>query len=728
MPSIKITSASEPLITVYMTDQADDVTRNAAALFIDEIKSKTETEIYVTTDSQMPACALIISPVGPTDLIQLIENIDIQHDEGFAIRSTQTGIAVLGQTGAGVLYGVDHLLDSLTVDQSGAALPLTDIDDQPDSLIRGASFSTHTYGRYVEDREQLQKMKEQVRSYARNRLNCITIEATGKKWPGDLSPVVTWKYFPPLADDSRNGLVAKRIEHINELISYAHSWGIKVILYTSEFNHEPDIYQRCPELHGTLPETWAEGMHNYIRGCICLSKDIAWQYWHAKVKEALEALPELDALEVWTAEVPGEFGICVCDDCRKLTRSQWLEKFYNATRQTMDQVRPDMPLYIKTFQSSQGSLEVERFAPLKGKLPYNSVIHTKGQFGDMAYLNDPHPLLGWIQDGNEAAEFDVGGEYRGCGLGAMVCCIPEYLAERMRLYYSKGVRRFFARHAVPDWPNKDINGINDFAFYKLAWNINADVDSIWLDWATCSFGETAAEGIVDVLQMTDEVVNKSLYARNACVNRHYYIFPDNLDSLKYMMVDLSAQMIKGGLDRLEPTSENIAAIIKEKEHGIKACEEMIEKFNSIAPSLDPETRARLESIFARTQRIAIVMRYLIEAAFCYFQYERTFFVRARDNMRPQILQVLNLCEQEITESEKMQAGVAHENTFWGLWKIVDFDRARRLCDEIRGLVNFRIGQKADYTFTVTPATVGHPNTYALHRKQLREIFGLPGEG
>jgi hypothetical protein len=116
-------------------------------------------------------------------------------------------------------------------------------------------------------------MKKLVRFYARNRVNLITIEATGRKWPGDLSPVVTWKYFPVLHDESRDEVVAKRLRNINELIDFAHSWGIQVVMYTSEFNHEPDLYQRCPELMGLLPDTWKDGRHNYIRGCLCLSKN-----------------------------------------------------------------------------------------------------------------------------------------------------------------------------------------------------------------------------------------------------------------------------------------------------------------------------------------------------------------------------------------------------------------------------------------------------------------------
>jgi hypothetical protein len=718
--------------SVFLPVNASAQIVNAADLLASELEKKTGTRPLIEHGRfDSPCHAIVISPndtFQPDTAYRLLRDIDIENAEGFAIRFAGGHAVLAGATGAGVIYAVDHVLDSAEYAGGTASIAEFDIDDAPDSILRGATFTTHAYKLYAEDDAQLAEMKKLVRFYARNRVNLITIEATGRKWPGDLSPVVTWKYFPVLHDESRDEVVAKRLRNINELIDFAHSWGIQVVMYTSEFNHEPDLYQRCPELMGLLPDTWKDGRHNYIRGCLCLSKKIAWDYWRAKVRESMEAMPELDGLELWTAEVPSEFGICACAKCKEVSRTEWLEKFITETRRVMDEVNPRVHLYVKTFQSSQGSLEVERFGPLKGKLPHNTTIVTKGQFGDMAYLNDPHPLLGVIQDGAEATEFDVGGEYRGCAMGATVCCIPEYLAERMRLYYARGVRRFYARHAIPTWPNKDLLDINDVAFYKLAWDINTDIEKLWFEWAEKRFGHNAAPLMVELLKLSDEAVNKSLYIRGACANRHYFVFSDNLDSFRYMMVDLSAQMIEGGLERLEPTPENIAAIIAEKDEAVGVCWRMIEIFDEVAPMLDNDVRSRLETILQRMRRIAVVMRAFTEAAFTYFAYERCFSVRERDGMRPVILDMLKKCEEEIDKSQQMSIERAEIESFFGITKIVDFERARKMCEEIRALVNFRLNQKSDYSISVTPATVGHPNTYSEHRRLLREIFGLPGEG
>lgn len=716
---------NRPLLSVHLPRNAGQIERNAVSLLVDEIRERTGAVIPVVPcewDTRSLA-AVALGSVPPA----LPPDVTVNTDEGFAIRTADGVMTLAARSGAGVLYAVDHLLDSIQYSGADAHVPVTNLDDSPDCIIRGASFSSHAYGRFMEDPDDLDGMKQLIRYYARNRLNYISVEASGRKWPGDLTPIVTWKYFDPLRDPSRDEAVMSRRAMINDLIGYAHSWGVKVVLYTAEFNHDPDMYERCPELMGILPETWRDGMSSYIRGCVCLSKDIAWQYWRAKVKETMEALPDLDGLEVWTAEVPSEFGICACPSCRSKPRHEWLEKFYHETRTAMDEVNPDTPLIVKTFQSSQGSLEVERFGPLKGRLPHDTVVCTKGQFGDMAYLNDPNPLLGWIQDGEEMTEFDVGGEYRGCGMGAMICCIPEYLADRIRLYRSRGVRRFLARHVIPNWPNKEFIDINDEAFFRLTWDTDADVEAIWGRWATARFGP-AADKMVELLKLSDEVVNKAIYVRRACANRHYFIFPDNLDSLKYMMVDLSAQMIAGGLELLEPTPENIDAIIREKDEAISACKAMKDLFSEVEHLLPQETRDKLRLILERSERIVIVMRYLTEAVWNYFRFERCFSVRERDGMRPDILRMVNRCEEEIDKSQEFSFARASGETWFGIRRIIDFDRARKICEEIRALLNFRFRQGADFSVSLVPVDALHPATYVQHRNELREMFRLPGEG
>ncbi|MDH7601137.1 MAG: hypothetical protein QHI38_03215 [Armatimonadota bacterium] len=720
-------------LSLFVPSQSEPITRNAAHMIRGELKQRFGCEVSVA-DWNISGCKFQALALGWDYNFSCEKAKDVllrlcpQGSEGFHISPVPGGAVLAGNTGSGVLYAADHLLDTIRWDEAGRPTqPVDEVIDRPDCEIRGATFTTYAHPRFMEDPADLEGMKSLIRYYARNRLNMITVEATGKRWPGDLTPLVTFKHFEPLQDSNRDEAVAKRRAMMNDLIAYAHSWGIKVVLYTSEFNHDPDVYERCPELHGVLPKTWSEGRHNYVHGCMCLSKNIVWQYLRAKIKETAEALPELDGLELWMAEVPSEFGICACPACRSKPRHEWIERLISEVRAALDEVSPRITLYVKTFQSSQGALEVERFAPLKGKIPHDTYISCKAQWGDMAYLNDPHPLLGWIQDGAEVAEFDVGGEYCGCGLGAMICCIPEYIAERLRLYYSKGVRKFLARHAVPQWPNKQFMDINDLAFFRLAWDVDTDVEQLWETWASERFG-SAAESMIRLLKLSDDVVSKALYVRRACANRHYYIFCDTIDSLKYMMFDLSAFMIDGALEQLEPTSENIQAIIAEKEEAVAACAQMLAEYRTAVLGLDEETAAKLQFILTRTERIVAVMRKLTEAFFTYLRWERTWSVREKDELRPCILDILCECEREIDKALELPEEVWQGRRLWNLRKVVDFERARRLCEEIRGALNFRLGQRADFAVSITPSTVGHPNTYANHRLQLRSIFGLPGEG
>jgi hypothetical protein len=318
-------------IAIFVPKESGVIVKNAAQMIHDEIKEKFGFEALVS-DWPYREVDLSMLAVGEQDDLQdsdiaaRLHCLKPEGSQGYHIATTNKGVYLLGaNTDVGVLYAAACFLDNITCDETGKlVLPTTEIVDSPDCEIRGASFAGYAFRKFSEDAAHLEGMKSLVRYYARNRVNMITVEATGNCWPGDLTPVVTFKYFPPLYDPSRVDTVERRRRMINELISYAHSWGVKVVLYTSEFNHEPDIYQRCPELHGILPETWSEGRHSYIRGCMCLSKDIVWQYLRAKVKETLESLPELDGIELWMVEVPSEFGICACPKCRSKARHEWI--------------------------------------------------------------------------------------------------------------------------------------------------------------------------------------------------------------------------------------------------------------------------------------------------------------------------------------------------------------------------------------------------------------------
>jgi len=647
--------------------------------------------------------------------------------EGFSIRvrsEPEPAVYLAGDDPSGALYATCELLDRMECRGAEVSVPDEAADQSPDCVVRCVTSAGRAGGMVMAGEEGLERAVRTLAHYARYRVNLMTITASKGGWPGDLTPLATFAGFPPLHDPARDDEVRMRRERLGRFIRAAHGWGIRVVLYTTEFNFQEELPERCPEMIGRFPETWAAGRSNYMKAPICMSRDTTWEYMDAKVGEVVEELPELDGIEFWMAEAPSEVISCQCERCAPMSRTDRVRLFIERVTESVRRRRPELPVHIRTFLSAHGAREVETFLPLKGELPEGVRIVLKGQFGDMAYLNDPHPLAGRIQNGEELVELDLGGEYRGGGMGTMISCIPGYLAERMRGYYGKGVRRFAGRHADHTWPEKDLIFINDLAFTRLAWDMDTDVEALWRRWAEEKFGARALPEIVDLLELTDDLVRKTLYARGVCINRHYYVFPDSVSSFLYMMTDLSASMIDGGYERITPSEETIRAVIEEKEQGVELAAEMLGRLRSLEGRLEKGLFERLLVLMERAERVARVMRHLAEAVFRYLLYVRTLSELQRDAMRPVIRRAVDRCEEEIDRAmrEEPERSVRDEQVIWSLRRVVDYHRPRRLCEEILGGLVFRVSVSSNYEVKVQPLTVGHPNTYEEHRRLLKDIY------
>ncbi|MGQ9581668.1 MAG: hypothetical protein ACUVT8_12105, partial [Armatimonadota bacterium] len=132
------------------------VTRNAAQLFCEEIKSRFGREVLLVD------CALRLErqtflaigqreAFSQDDVLTVMASLRPESAEGFHIAPTSKGILVLaGNTGSGVLYAVDHVLDNIELGAFGEPiLPVVEVADSPDCEIRGATFTGYAHVRSV---------------------------------------------------------------------------------------------------------------------------------------------------------------------------------------------------------------------------------------------------------------------------------------------------------------------------------------------------------------------------------------------------------------------------------------------------------------------------------------------------------------------------------------------------------------------------------------------------
>jgi hypothetical protein len=726
-------------ILVNLAAEATLVERSAAELLAEELQKTSKSQVSIHTGTVTPNTPLVISlrmVQRDREAEEIVRDRSLPP-EGFIISTYQspqgTSVHLVGGDGRGVLYAVDELLDRYRPAEQMFVLP-QDFKDAPDAIWRGATFVGHDdlFGPAGSEAAQAKLAHYQniIRYLGRHRQNTVILFAG---WPSNLSPLLTWHEFPRLYDANRLKDVEARRARFRALIDTAHAYGLDAYLCTTEFTFDRALLATCPEIKGILPPSWSSGLFSYLDKSgftpICPSKPLTWEWYRAKVREIFQTFPDLAGYELWLAESFSDVTTCHCEECRKLTPADKIALIIEKTLEAMNSVAPGKTLLLRTFLSPRGALEPEFFGPLKGKLPEQVVVNCKAQWGDMAYLNDPHPFIGWLNNGRECAEFDLMGEYRGGGSGAMISCIPEYISERTKLYAARGCRRFFARHVEFFDRFEGLQQVNWEAYFRCSWHFDTPVDQIWQDWTTRTFGAELAPAMTELLGATDELVNKTLYARRACINRHYWVFPDTLTGFRYFAVDNSARCMADGVSRIEPTPENIEKIIAEKEEAVQLMRRLREQLAALEGRLEPRYYQMLDRVFKRSQLIVNIYRPLTEALWRYMLWERTISEFQRDAMRPTILAAIDRTEEAINEAEKQDPfheRMALGSEAFGGTPVVDYNRARQLIEEVRGNFTYTVSAGKWQAVTVRPYTSGWSiwRMYCLDAdRKIRELLG-----
>ncbi|MGQ9683202.1 MAG: hypothetical protein ACUVX9_11730 [Anaerolineae bacterium] len=725
-------------VVIVPSPSATVIERNAAELMAAELRARYGWQVHICDHERACEASLRVQlGVQGRDPLPLAEMASpTLSPEGLHIAIASQGavttVYVLGGGPRGVLYGVDEVLDRLQRSGDGT-LDLTPVVQEPDNILRGATFVGHSDlfapPGSAEAEAKVEHYKALLQHLARNRQNAVVLYAG---WPSNLSPLLMWEEFPPLFDEGRRRMVEACRERMHRLIDTALAYGLDPYLCTTEFTFERGLLQACPDIAGTLPGNWATGLFSYLDKSdfapLCPSQDRTWEWYGAKVRELFRTFPQLAGYELWVAESFSDVTTCQCPECAKRSPAERILLLVERTLEHMNAVAPGKTLLLRTFLSPRGSFEPEFFGPLQNRLPEQVIVSCKGQWGDMAYLNDPHPFVGSLNNGRESAEFDLMGEYRGGGSGAMISCIPEYIADRMRLYAERGCKRFWARHTEAYERFAGLQYINWEAYYRLSWDLGTPVETVWADWSRRTFG-AAGPAMVDLLSQTDELVNKTLYARGVCINRHYWVFPDTLTGLRYFAVDNSARCMADGVSRIVPTPDNIAAVIAEKDEAVALVRTLQAALPPLRGQIDQLYFDTLQKVLRRSQLIVDIYRPMTEALWLYMQWEQTLSEFARDQQRQALLSALDRAERAIDEAERQDPfheRMALGSEAFGGTPVVDYARARQLVEEVRGNVTYTVAASKWQGITVRPYTAGWPiwRMYCLDAdRTIRNLLG-----
>ena len=278
---------------------------------------------------------------------------------------------------------------------------------------------------------------------------------------------------------------------------------------------------------------------------LCNSKPEARERFIRPILEYAERHPEVDALHVWLSD--GSNNTCECEDCRRLTHSDWYATILNDLSPRLRQISPNMRVVFLCYLNTLWPPEQVRLAPGCDNLvfmfapsgrcyqhrlgapdcgqplpperpPVNQVTMPQGNVGNMAFLQRWRPLLpgdgdsflfdyhccwDWVLDHiiYDFAELLPGDleDAAALGLGGMMCCGTQRCFYPLSLPMLR-VARSLAGRPCDEEQEREYFRIAMGAEWERAWDFIQGVDErrvhpegkqgrweaprLWWEWTT----------------------------------------------------------------------------------------------------------------------------------------------------------------------------------------------------------------------------------------------------
>jgi hypothetical protein len=661
-------SYDEPL-TVVCSDSPQALESQAVDMLARELRQKGNEVQVVNGDaaSGVTGPQILIGTPGSNSRLEAARRMldeplslpaEDRSGEGFALRSLHlegnAACLALGASPRALRWAVCELLDLLPAGKSLADLGTVDRCTAPRFALRAASMGVSLDPQEGRD-ARVAGVKEDIEYALRLRLNTAVF---GLDWPANWSSLVAYRFFPSLADTVDGDEIAHKAAIAGDILTHATDRGMDAYLTLTELFYPPELAQRHPEALATPPPRGADRWYRPPASSftslarpdkLCPSHATTRAFFKAKIRELAERFPPIAGVQIWVSHGTCDIFYCDCPQCHALQPHERLGRLCQDTLEAMDQAGLTKGrLILRTYLGGWRQAVAEQFfLPLAGHLPQRVIVGTKAQYGDMYYGNAIHPLAGAFPDNDEAIEFCLGGEYRAGLRWGTVAPVVEDVARRTREHARLGCTGLWMRHI--EWRNR-LSEIDFVAFGALAWDPYALTEPVWALWAEQRFGRAGA-AVVGLLRGCTEVMSQALYAHGVSLT-HWAVFPENLQRLRHLTMDRSAQATEDGYARVAPTWENLARMVKEKDAAISRADELLGTLERLRPELAPPDYEALNRSLTIQCELARVFRGLTDCFWRYLIWERTLSEVEREWQRDALLAALAGWRETITRARE----------------------------------------------------------------------------
>ena len=471
----------------------------------------------------------------------------------------------------------------------------------------------------------------------------------GETWPNLGVRLVDYhENFPELATPGQTADAAKRREVFRQIGAEAARLDIELWANLNIINYPDSFTQLYPDAVAKAPPTVDRWFRMPgIRGLskqpqVCASSESFRRLLVAQLSD-LCRLPHLGGIECWLTSGDSDLFYCECERCAgKSIRDRIVEFAQTAHGVTS---RHGKKLLLRTYLGGwRCALETEVWKEAAPHIHPDIEIAYKQQHGDMMNWHGPNPLAGTLTPRQEVVEFDLQGEYRGNNYG-MVCSVRWQLQELVRHFRLRGVTGLACRGVDRAHPFD----IDKWIFGALAADPDLDVAAWSHDWAAARFG-AAGDDVLAVLDECAEVMRLSMYVRG--VQWASWAVPQNLPRLRFILFDRSAPCVPHSYDRLQPTPDNISAIIGEKQEALARAEALVAKCAALQGRLDGHFFSPLHASVSYLHFFVSVAGALLETFFRFLAWEKSSSETTREYLRIPLLQSLATARKQVEEAHQ----------------------------------------------------------------------------
>lgn len=616
---VAISSSAQPSYRRILFDRnAHPAVRSAAEILARKLGLSTE-EIVNVDQSALPRHGEIVleiaADLSPDQLKELGPKARSLKYDGYMIAFRDGGALICGARPRSLLYAAGDW--RLWKDISAG------------DFVREPSFAIRT-GQYDENRSVAEYVAELGANVIIGKPNdhVVTLKETLPEVYARLDPQEKERLEAARAARMRENLELARACHDADVDFYAFLFGGDFARWS------PALYRAALKAFPSIKGAAAPA--SFEKASLCPSDPLTWKLVRAYLEDLI-AQTGADGLYVTFWDHYGLY--CQDERCRRNGLNKFSNELYEAVKQYDTALRPlKKRLVVRTWSSGVphwlrgefvhapgyghfGGTGVELWGRVIRETPPDIILQTKIYNADCQPDAPFSPLIGQAKPHAEIAEYQISGQT--IGRFYFPASTVDYIARTMRRVHELiggegGVSIFLGGTRQSNYSVFDdiLNSVNLYAWRELSWDVNANVEKIWTDWALPLYGERAVPHVIEALRLSEEAVYRT-FSTLGMGSETNSSFAENIERRETLLKYTNRYYLPEYARFLEPTKENIERVIAEKEENLRRIDRMFAALERARPHLRAEQYAEMRTRFDWLKEYAICARYLDESLWRY---------------------------------------------------------------------------------------------------------------